>query len=85
MVQGDRFDYFGLSGYSVDSLRALGYIVWTPPRPKGEFLGEGDTFTFLNQVDNGLRGYEESLVGGLGLAEQLDISGRRAIRSDQFL
>ena len=64
MVKGDIFDYFGLSGYSADSLRALGYIVWTPPRPKGEFLGEGDTFTYLNLLDNGLRGYEDSTPGG---------------------
>ena len=28
-------------------LRAKGYVVWLPPRPKGEFLGEGDTFTYL--------------------------------------
>ncbi len=64
MVQGDIFDYFGLSGYSADQLKAKGYIVWTPPRPKGEFLGEGDTFTFLNLLDNGLLGYEEESSGG---------------------
>ena len=56
MVQGDIFDYAGLSGYTADQLKAKGYIVWTPPRPKGEFLGEGDTFTFLNLIDNGLQG-----------------------------
>ena len=64
MVQGDIFDYFGLSGYTADQLKAKGYIVWTPPRPKGEFLGEGDTFTFLNLLDNGLLGYEEESSGG---------------------
>jgi hypothetical protein len=64
MVQGDSFDYFGLSGYSGDSLRALGYIVWTPPRAQGEFIAEGDTFTFLNLIDNGLRGYRDSTPGG---------------------
>ena len=32
----------------------MGYVVWLPPRPKGEFLGEGDTFTYLNLIDNGL-------------------------------
>jgi hypothetical protein len=64
MVQGDIFDYFGLSGYTADQLKAKGYIVWTPPRPKGEFLGEGDTFTFLSLLDNGLRGYEEETPGG---------------------
>jgi hypothetical protein len=64
MVQGDIFDYFGLSGYTADQLKAKGYIVWTPPRPKGEFLGEGDTFTFLNLLDNGLVGYGEETPGG---------------------
>jgi len=64
MVQGDRFDYFGLSGYTADSLKAMGYIVWTPPRAKGEFLGEGDTFTFLNLIDNGLQGYGDDTPGG---------------------
>jgi Protein of unknown function (DUF1593) len=64
MVRGDIFDYFGLAGYTADQLKAQGYIVWTPPRPKGEFLGEGDTFTFLNLLDNGLVGYGEESSGG---------------------
>jgi hypothetical protein len=64
MVQGDVFDYFGLSNYTAAQLKAKGYIVWTPPRPQGEFLGEGDTFTYLNLLDNGLRGYEDDMPGG---------------------
>jgi len=64
MVKGDIFDYFGLSGYSVPQLRSMGYIVWTPPRPKGEFIGEGDTFTYLNLIDNGLLGYQDGTQGG---------------------
>src|SRR5262245_32545883 len=64
MVQGDRFDYFGLSGYTAEQLKAQGYVVWTPPRPQGEFLGEGDTFTYLNLLDNGLRGSESETPGG---------------------
>jgi hypothetical protein len=64
MVKGDIFDYFGLSGYTADQLRAMAYVVWTPPRPKGEFIGEGDTFTFLNLVDNGLLGYQDDTPGG---------------------
>ena len=64
MVKNDIFDYFGLSGYTVPELRAMGYIVWTPPRPKGEFIGEGDTFTYLNLVDNGLLGYQDGTPGG---------------------
>ncbi|HJQ21229.1 MAG TPA: nucleoside hydrolase-like domain-containing protein, partial [Gemmatimonadaceae bacterium] len=48
MVKGDIFDYFGVANASADSLKKLGYVVWLPPRPQGEFLGEGDTFTYLN-------------------------------------
>jgi hypothetical protein len=73
MVKNDIFDYFGLSGYTVPQLRAMGYVVWTPPRPKGEFIGEGDTFTFLNLVDNGLLGYEVGTPGGW--------AGHRVIRA----
>ena len=64
MVRGDRFDYFGLTGHTAAELRAMGYVVWLPPRPKGEFLGEGDTFTYLNLIDNGLGGYREDTPGG---------------------
>jgi hypothetical protein len=38
--------------------------VWTPPRPQGEFLGEGDTFTYLNVLASGLRAYEDETPGG---------------------
>ncbi|MFN8581425.1 MAG: DUF1593 domain-containing protein [Gemmatimonadaceae bacterium] len=64
MVKGDDFDYFGLSGYTAAQLKQMGYVVWTPPRSKGEFLGEGDTFTFLNLLDNGLHGYGDETLGG---------------------
>jgi hypothetical protein len=64
MVKGDRFDYFGLSGHTAAELRAMGYVVWLPPRPKGEFLGEGDTFTYLNLIDNGLLASGENTPGG---------------------
>jgi hypothetical protein len=63
-VPGDRFDYFGLSGLTATELRAKGYVVWLPPRPKGEFLGEGDTFTFLNLVGNGLAAHRDETPGG---------------------
>jgi hypothetical protein len=39
MVKGDKFDYMGESGKTADDLRNEGYIVWTPPRPKGESSG----------------------------------------------
>lgn len=66
MVKGDIFDFFGFSGKSAEELRKEGYIVWSPLHDKGEFLGEGDTDTFLNLVDNGLRGYRDNSFGGWG-------------------
>ena len=66
MVKGDRTDYFGLSGYSAEQLKAMGYMVWTPPQAKGSFLGEGDTPTFINLIANGLRAYEDPSWGGWG-------------------
>ena len=66
MVPGDKYDYFGIAGQSTADLRAKGYIVWLPPRPKGEFLGEGDTFTFFNLIGNGLGAYRDEAPGGWG-------------------
>ena len=83
MVKNDIFDYFGLSGYTVPQLRALGYIVWTPPRPQGEFIGEGDTFTFLNLVDNGLVGYEDGTPGGWAGHGVRVVAGDTARRTGQ--
>jgi hypothetical protein len=65
-VKGDRTDYFGLSGYTAQQLADLGYMVWMPPHPKGSFLGEGDTPTFLNLINVGLRAYENPQWGGWG-------------------
>ena len=59
MVKGDRFDYFGESGKTADELQKEGFIVWTPPHAKGEFLAEGDTGTFLSLIDNGLEGWRQ--------------------------
>ena len=66
MVKGDRTDYFGLSGYTGDQLKHMGYMVWMPPQERGSFIGEGDTPTFLNLVDNGLRAYENHHWSGWG-------------------
>ena len=66
MVKGDRTDYFGLSGYTAEQLKQMGYMVWMPPQPKGSFLGEGDTPTFINLIANGLRAYENPQWGGWG-------------------
>lgn len=65
-VKGDRTDYFGLSGYTAQQLADMGYMVWMAPHPKGSFLGEGDTPTFLNLIDVGLRAYENPQWGGWG-------------------
>ncbi len=66
MVKDDRTDYFGLSGYTADQLKNMGYMVWMPPQERGSFLGEGDTPTFMNLVDNGLRAYEDRRWSGWG-------------------
>jgi hypothetical protein len=66
MVKGDIFDYFGLSGYTADQMRSMGYVVWTAPQEKGSFISEGDTPTFLNLLDTGLRAYEDGTFGGWG-------------------
>jgi len=64
MVRGDIFDYFGLSGYTADQLKAMGYRIFTPVQEKGSFISEGDTPTFLNLLDNGLRAYADEFYGG---------------------
>jgi len=66
LVENDIFDYFGLSGYTDKELREKGYIVWTPIQEKGSWLGEGDTGTFLNMLDFGLRSLENPSYGGVG-------------------
>jgi len=66
MAKGDMTDYFGLSGLTADQLKAMGYYVWTAPQEKGSFISEGDTPTFMNLLDNGLRAYEDSSFGGWG-------------------
>ncbi|HEY3403731.1 MAG TPA: DUF1593 domain-containing protein [Ohtaekwangia sp.] len=66
MVKGDIFDYFGLSGYSDEELKKMGYVVWMPVQEKGSWLGEGDNPTFMNMLNNGLRAYEKGSYGGWG-------------------
>ena len=41
-------------------------MVWTAPQEKGSFISEGDTPTFLNLLDNGLRAFESGYWGGWG-------------------
>jgi hypothetical protein len=66
MVKGDRMDYFGFAGYTNEKLRSMGYAVWMPVQPKGAWIGEGDDFTFMNMLGNGLRAYESGSYGGWG-------------------
>ncbi len=66
MVKGDRMDFFGLSGYTNEQLRSMGYLVWMPVQAKGSWIGEGDDFTFMNMLGQGLRAYEKGSYGGWG-------------------
>ncbi|MEY4051098.1 MAG: DUF1593 domain-containing protein [Chitinophagia bacterium] len=65
-VKDDRFDYFGLDGYTNEQLKQMGYIVWMPKQQKGSWLGEGDTGTFMNLLNNGLNAIEKENPGGWG-------------------
>ena len=62
---GDIFDYFGLD-LPVEELKAKGFRVWTPPQEKGAWISEGDTSTFMNLIDNGLRAHEDAELWRLG-------------------
>ncbi|MTB52685.1 DUF1593 domain-containing protein [Lewinella sp. W8] len=78
MVEGDKVDYFGLSGHSNEELRDMGYFVWMPVQPQGSWLGEGDNHTFMNMLGNGLRAYEDAAFGGWGgrgVVEEASSSG----------
>ncbi|RMG56557.1 MAG: DUF1593 domain-containing protein, partial [Bacteroidetes bacterium] len=67
MVEGDIFDFFGLAGrYTEAELREMGYIVWMPLQEPGSWLSEGDTPTFMNLLQNGLRAHQAGAPGGWG-------------------
>lgn len=72
MVKGDKLDYFGITGYTNDELKQMGYVVWMPVQPKGSWLGEGDDPTFMNMLGNGMRAYEAGYYGGWGGREVID-------------
>ena len=56
MSKGDKFDWFWLSGFTVDQLKAMGYVMWsTNLEEKGSFLAEGDSGTFMGFLNFGLR------------------------------
>lgn len=64
MAPGDFTDYFGLKSYSAAELVDMGYWVWSPPQPEGNFISEGDTPMYLNLIGNGLRAWEGQEYGG---------------------
>ena len=63
-VKGDPTDYFGFPGYTKERLEKMGYVVWTPVQKPGSFLAEGDTFCYLNLIDNGLRAWQDPTWAG---------------------
>lgn len=73
MVKDDPFDFFGFSGVTADQLKARGYVVWAPLEEKGAWISEGDTSTFMNLLDNGLRGYQSESYGGWGGRGGVDV------------
>ena len=73
MVKGDIFDYFGFSGLTGEQLKSQGYIVWMPVQEQGSWISEGDTPTFLNLLDNGLRAHEDATFGGWGGRQGMDV------------
>ena len=67
MVKDDIFDFFGVSkGKTNEEIKKMGYIVWMPIQEAGSWISEGDTFTFMNLLDNGLRAWEHGSFGGWG-------------------
>lgn len=81
MVPGDIFDYFGMD-MSVDELKTAGFRVWTPPQEKGAWISEGDTSTFMNLIDNGLRAHVAPGFGGWGGRDSPDRNATGAFPRD---
>ncbi|TGO06770.1 Glycerol-3-phosphate ABC transporter, periplasmic glycerol-3-phosphate-binding protein [Serinibacter arcticus] len=71
----DSEDYFALSGYTADELRAMGYGVWTPPQAKGGWISEGDSSNFALLMDNGLTSWAHPSWGGWGGRQAPNASG----------
>ena len=55
--------------------------MWLPPRPTGEFLGEGDTGTYFDLIGNGLEAYRDETPGGWGGHVVVNPSARADRRS----
>lgn len=72
-------DYFGYKNKTVDELEEMGYEVWTASwstktgpykglEEAGSFLAEGDTYCYLNLMDNGLEGWIDNNGGWSGFS-----------------
>ena len=60
LVKDDIFDCFGVANiHTQQELLDMGYVEVHPFHPTGSFLGEGDSGNFTNQIDFGLRTWEE--------------------------
>jgi hypothetical protein len=66
MSRNDVWDIFGFNGYTADQLHEMGYVPAVPIQEKDSFISEGDTPTFLNLLNNGLRAYVDGNWGGWG-------------------
>ena len=75
MSKNDVTDHYGLTGFTSEQLRGMGYNPVIAPGEKGSFISEGDTPTFLNLLDNGLRGYQDGSWGGWGGRRRSDAAG----------
>jgi Cellulose-binding protein Sde0182, C-terminal domain/Cellulose-binding Sde182, nucleoside hydrolase-like domain len=64
--RGRSISWHGAARARSRVLRAKGYRVWTPPEQKGAWISEGDTSTFMNLIDNGLRAHDDASFGGWG-------------------
>ncbi|MBN2069768.1 MAG: DUF1593 domain-containing protein [Opitutales bacterium] len=70
-MKGDESDFFGLSKTEIIN---KGIKPWVPIREANAWISEGDTSTFMNLIDNGLRGNENATWGGWGGRAGVDIA-----------
>ena len=74
MSKDDVTDHYGLTGFTSEQLRGMGYNPVIAPGEKGLLHKRGYP-TFLNLLDNGLRGYQEGSWGGWGGRRRSDAAG----------
>lgn len=73
-AKDDIYDMFGVSEQGREALLKKGYVLWCPLQPKGSFIGEGDTFCYLNLLDNGLDGYVQNWGGWSGYQDTTKVA-----------